>query len=111
MHGAVHGNRSQRTCYLNVQAGLRRWRSYTFLQPELLVVRGIGRPVPTHIRSLDTEIDVANFGSRFVPLYTAIIWHQSRPFESCGDGSIDVKKSLIKRVKVNAEFISYFRRG
>ena len=94
MHGAVHGNRSQRTCYLNVQAGLRHGDLTHFCSRNYIVVRGVGRPVPTHIRSLDTEIDVANFGSRFVPLYTAIIWHQSRPFESRGNGlsAVTVKK-------------------
>lgn len=34
-----------------------------------IVVRGVSRLVPTNIQGLDIEIDVANFGSRFVPTY------------------------------------------
>ena len=38
-----------------------------------IVARVVGRSVPAKTQGLGAEIDVAHFGSRFVPTYTAII--------------------------------------
>ena len=44
-----------------------------FLCGYYIVARGVVGPVPTNTRGLGAEIDVANFGSRFVSAYTAKI--------------------------------------
>ena len=72
------------------------------------------RPVPMNIRGFDSGIDVAHFGSRFVPTYTAKIRHQSRPVEPRGDGSIDVKNCRIiqqKRIRIMLYFTSDLHLG
>ena len=38
-----------------------------------IVVRVVGRPVPTNTQGLGAKIDVAHFGSRFVSTYSAKI--------------------------------------